>query len=567
MTNKVACIAMSRVLSAALSVFLFVPSVWSAIAVDASVSKDQAAASTTVTSSSFSTATSQELLLAFMSTDYLTGANTTVNSVSGAGLTWALVVRTNVQSGSSEIWRAFAPSPLSAVTVTATLSQKVQSSMTVMSFSGVDPSGTNGSGAVGATASANASNGAPGASLLTTRNNSVVVGVGNDFDNAIARAPGNGQKLVHQDLTSVGDTYWVQMQTSPTPSSGTSEAINDTAPTTDRYNLSICEILPATGVAQTWTVSGTISPASMGTGTTVSLTGSATAQTTADGGGNYSFGGLSNGSYTVTPSKTGLTFMPASQPVAVNGANPNPANFTAQAAPTWSISGAITPSAAANGASVALSGAASAVATPDASGNYAFNGLANGNYTVTPTSTQYVFNPASQPVAVNNANRTGINFTGTTQATGLAINAKVSADQATASTTITSPVFSTSAPQELLVALIATDYLSGANTTVTGVAGGGLTWTLVVRTNAQSGSSEIWRAFAPAALSGFAVSATLSQKVQSSMTVMSFSGRGFVGHERLGRDWRRLERQRIFRRAERRPYYNPQQLLGNWRGQ
>ena len=45
---------------------------------------------------------------------------------------------------------------LSGVTVTATLSQKVDSSITVMSFSGVNTSGTNGSGAIGALGSGNA---------------------------------------------------------------------------------------------------------------------------------------------------------------------------------------------------------------------------------------------------------------------------------------------------------------------------------------------------------------------------------------------------------------------------
>jgi hypothetical protein len=219
----------------------------SALAIDAKVSTDQSSASTTVSSPTFSMAAAQELLLAFISTDYLSGTNTTVQSVSGGGLSWGLVVRTNAQSGSSEIWRAFAPSALSSASVTATLSQKVLSSMTVMSFTGADPSGTNGSGAIGAVASGNASSGAPSTTVVTTRNNSWVFGVGNDFDNAIARSVGAGQSLVHQYLSSAGDTYWVQMQTNPTPLSGSSVTISDTAPTTDRYNLSICEVLPNSG--------------------------------------------------------------------------------------------------------------------------------------------------------------------------------------------------------------------------------------------------------------------------------------------------------------------------------
>src|SRR5262245_47357318 len=158
-----------------------------AIAIDVNTSTDQNNASTTIASTAFSTAAGNELLLAFISTDYLRGTNTTVSRISSTGLTWVLVVRANGQRGTSEIWRAFAATPLSAVTATATLSQAVSASMTVMSFSGVDPSGTNGSGAIGATASRSAGSGAPAASLVTTRNNSWVFGVGNDFDLAVAR--------------------------------------------------------------------------------------------------------------------------------------------------------------------------------------------------------------------------------------------------------------------------------------------------------------------------------------------------------------------------------------------
>jgi hypothetical protein len=209
---------------------------------DAIVSVDQPNSVSTVATSAFSTGVGNELLLAFVATDYLGGTNTTVTGVTGAGLTWQLVQRTNVQSGTSEIWRAFAAAPLANVTVTATLSQGVASAMTVVSFSNVDTSGTNGSGAIGATTSANNRPGAPTATLVTTRNNSWVFGVGNDFDNAAAHTVGSGQTLVHQYLAPVGDAYWVQRTTGAVPLSGTSVTISDTAPTGDRYNLSICEI-------------------------------------------------------------------------------------------------------------------------------------------------------------------------------------------------------------------------------------------------------------------------------------------------------------------------------------
>jgi hypothetical protein len=50
--------------------------------------------------------------------------------------------------------------------------------------------------------------------------------------------------MVHQYLALVGDTYWVQRQNAPTPTSGTNVTINDTAPAADRYDLSIVEVLP-----------------------------------------------------------------------------------------------------------------------------------------------------------------------------------------------------------------------------------------------------------------------------------------------------------------------------------
>ena len=81
--------------------------------------------------------------------------------------------------------------------------------------------------------------------MVTTRNNSWVFAVGNDFDNPAARTVGSGQSLVHQYLAPVGDTSWVQKQNAATPLAGTTVTINDTAPTNDRFNLSLCEVLPA----------------------------------------------------------------------------------------------------------------------------------------------------------------------------------------------------------------------------------------------------------------------------------------------------------------------------------
>lgn len=278
-------------------------------------------------------------------------------------------------------------------------------------------------------------------------------------------------------------------------------------------------------VITTFSISGTISPVAGGSGATVSLNGTGSASTVADGNGNYILTGLANGSYTVTPSKVGYNFTPANQAVTISGGNQAGVNFVDQAVVgTWSISGTISPIAGGSGASVALSGASTASTVSDANGNYSFPNLANGSYTVTPSAGGYNFTPLAQPVTLSNANVAAVNFTASTSVNSIQLDVTTSLDAAKASTTIASPAFSTAASNELIVAFVSTDYTSGTNTTVKSVAGGGLTWTLVQRANVQKGSAEIWRAFATARLSSASVTATLSQSVLSSITVMSFEG-------------------------------------------
>lgn len=210
--------------------------------VDVDISKDQKTASTTVTSSTFSTASGDELLLAFVSSD---SRNATVKSISCAGLTWVLVERTNVQDGTAEIWRAFAPQQLANVEATVTLAAKAISSLTITSFTGVDTSGTNGSGAMGAVSTANGASGAPSASLTTTRNESLIQGVGNDTKGGAAPVALSGQSLIHQYSASNPGNFWVQRVTNPVTQSGTAIAFGDSSPTSGSYNLSVVEILAA----------------------------------------------------------------------------------------------------------------------------------------------------------------------------------------------------------------------------------------------------------------------------------------------------------------------------------
>ena len=95
-------------------------------------------------------------------------------------------------------------------------------------------------------------------------------------------------------------------------------------------------------------------------------------------------------------------------------------------------------------------------------------GTHTGHITVTATGAQ------NSPATIT------VTFTLTAASSGLAIDANVSKDNTTAATSITSPSFSTTSANELLLALISTDGIS-SNMTVSSVTGGGLTWTLVLR--------------------------------------------------------------------------------------
>ena len=164
---------------------------------------------------------------------------------------------------------------------------------------------------------------------------------------------------------------------------------------------------------QTFVLSGSLSPAADGAGATVSLTGTASSSTTADASGNYSFSGLANGGYTVTPAKTGLLFDPADQAVTISGVDVPGVNFTAHVVGqgAFTISGAISPAADAAGATVTLTGDASATTTVDPAGNYSFANVPNGAYTVAPSKTGFSFSPTSQTLQVTGASVGGVNFT------------------------------------------------------------------------------------------------------------------------------------------------------------
>jgi beta-lactam-binding protein with PASTA domain len=185
----------------------------------------------------FSTSASNEVLIAFAASDGPTSGNQRV-TITGAGLTWTLVRRASTQAGTSEIWAATATNQLSNIRVTSTQAiGGYRQSLTVVTFTG--------SGGVGASNVAGAPSGGPAVSLTTTRAGSLVYAVGNDWDRAVARVLGPGQAMVHQFVdTAVGDTFWVQQRVGAVASPGTVVQLNATAPTNDRWNFAIVEIVP-----------------------------------------------------------------------------------------------------------------------------------------------------------------------------------------------------------------------------------------------------------------------------------------------------------------------------------
>jgi hypothetical protein len=210
------------------------------LAIDTSVTTHQSANGTSISSPALTTTSANELLLAFISSDGPDTGSIAISSVTAGGLTWRLRQRSNGQAGTAEIWQAVAPAALSNVVVTATRSSgSWQGAMTVVAFNGADTATD------GAVTGSSAANGAPGASLTTTRAGSWVWGVGTDWDTATAHSVGSNQTLVDQYFPPAGDTYWLQRQMSTTPAAGTVVTINDSAPTADRWDLAIIEILPA----------------------------------------------------------------------------------------------------------------------------------------------------------------------------------------------------------------------------------------------------------------------------------------------------------------------------------
>jgi hypothetical protein len=166
----------------------------------------------------------------------------------------------------------------------------------------------------------------------------------------------------------------------------------------------------------TYSLSGTVRLGGSGLAGVTVTTGSKSTTTAANG--SYTFVGLEQGSYLVTPSQAGYTFTPATRQVTLNS-NSLGVDFTAAVA-TYSVSGTVR----LQGAGlpgVTVSAGGRSVLT-DGAGRYVFTGLTAGTYLVTPQVSGYAFTPAFVALEVN-ADRTNVDFTA--EAAGFRVGGRV----------------------------------------------------------------------------------------------------------------------------------------------
>ncbi len=141
---------------------------------------------------------------------------------------------------------------------------------------------------------------------------------------------GNNFTAVGSDVPRYdGTTGWSQVTVDLSSYKGQSNVVIGFLGTSGYGNDMYLDDASVVGLGGSYSVSGTIRLNGTGlSGVTVS-TGSATGTT--NGNGVYLISGLSNGSYTVTPTLSPYTFSPASSPVTVSGANVTGVNFLASA--------------------------------------------------------------------------------------------------------------------------------------------------------------------------------------------------------------------------------------------
>ncbi len=207
--------------------------------------------------------------------------------------------------------------------------------------------------------------------------------------------------------------------------------------TTDSHGAYVFEDLPngrytlvATGAGQTWSplfenpvhidsrslsgldfkadghrVSGrlAIGDAAWSQGATVILSGDQNRITDAEPNGEFAFSDVPNGHYTVTTLIPNQATIPSEAVVTVSGQDVDLEPFLIR---TWTIAGHVRAnSQGIAGVTLSLDGPLTDTTQTDATGAYAFDGLVNGTYVITPVLNATTFLPASMSVVVLSGER------------------------------------------------------------------------------------------------------------------------------------------------------------------
>src|SRR5262245_16014126 len=214
------------------------------------VTRNIASPNTMISSPAFAVS-ANTLLVAFIATDGPTTAppvnppaaqRQVVNSMNnnGALLTWTRAAQANVQAGDTEIWWAFAPTARASITVNAVFRFSEVAHMTVVGFTGAQNTLVGAASAI--TNKSTGVNGEPSLTLTTTKPNSWIFAVGNDWDNRKALTANAGSTIIAQGATTITDTFWSERSTNPVPTAGSTATIGVSGVGTDRYNFAAIEI-------------------------------------------------------------------------------------------------------------------------------------------------------------------------------------------------------------------------------------------------------------------------------------------------------------------------------------
>lgn len=151
--------------------------------------------------------------------------------------------------------------------------------------------------------------------------------------------PAGATNLTFATTSATGDVdIYTQFNAKPTTSawicrpysSSGNETCSATSPSSGTWWLGVYGYA-AGGYTVTATVTVPVPTYSISgsAGTTGATVTAGSASATSDGSNNYTITGLTAGSYTVTPTKSGCTFSPASSPVTITASNVTGVNFTA----------------------------------------------------------------------------------------------------------------------------------------------------------------------------------------------------------------------------------------------